>query len=149
MKILGGRVELHVFGEGRLRAAIEAEIGRLRIGRLVTLHGSVARPQEALRRVGLLVLPSSAEGFGLVLIEAMAAGVPVVATDIPAARHVLGNGRAGLLVPPGDPPALAAAIRRAVEQPALRASLARAGRAEVEERFTWERILPAYRTLLL
>lgn len=146
--LLRGRVRLHIFGEGVERPALERLIAYLQLNEIVTVHGAVPRPQDALRRIGLLVLPSKAEGFGLVLIEAMAAGVPVLATNVPGIRDVVRNGATGILVPP-DPSALAAALERLVQDPALRQRLAAAGRADVERRFTWAAVLPQYRDLLL
>jgi glycosyltransferase involved in cell wall biosynthesis len=148
VRLLDGLVHLHVYGEGRDRRPIVARIAKLGLGASVTLHGAVSAPAEALRQAGLLVLPSEAEGFGLVLIEAMSAGVPVVATDVAGIRDVVKNGETGLLVPPGDPPALASAIRRVVEDPSLRESLVEEGSRYVRERFSWESVLARYRALL-
>ncbi|MEA2735716.1 MAG: hypothetical protein QOE14_2167 [Humisphaera sp.] len=145
--LLRGRVRLHIFGEGSERPKLEHLIRHLRLSEIVTLHGAVPRPQEALRRIGLLVLPSKSEGFGLVLIEAMAAGVPVLATNVPGIRDVVRDGETGILVP-CDPRALAAALERLVQNPELRARLAAAGREDVQRRFTWSAVLPRYRELL-
>ena len=81
-----GLVHLHVYGDGPERARIEQGVRRNGIEQSVTLHGAVRRPQEALAQIGLLVLRSDAEGFGLVLIEAMAAGNARAQT--PVAQHV-------------------------------------------------------------
>jgi glycosyltransferase involved in cell wall biosynthesis len=148
VRLLDGLVHLHVYGEGRDRRRIVETVARLKLDSRVTLHGAVSAAAEALRTAGLLVLPSQAEGFGLVLIEAMAAGVPVVATDVAGIRDVVSNDRTGLLVPPGDPPALAGAIRRVLEDRSLRDSLVREGIRHVRERFSWEGVLPRYRALL-
>ena len=85
------------------------------------------------------VVPSLYEGFSLPAIEAMACGVPVVATTGGALPEVVGrDGETGLLVPPDDPGALAAAIGRLLDDPALRARLGAAGRQRVLHRFTWQ-----------
>jgi phosphatidylinositol alpha-mannosyltransferase len=76
------------------------------------------------------------ESFGVVLLEAMAAGVPIVATDIEGYREVVGNGAYALLVRPGDPAALARGIERLLESPLLARRLASAGRRRVQ-RFSW------------
>ena len=145
---LGGLVHLHVFGDGAERGAIEAKIGRLAIGRWVTMHGQVGRPQEALGRVGLLVLASEAEGFPMVLIEAMAAGVAIVGTDAPGIRDVVSDGRTGVLVPVGDVVRLAEAMKKVVGDGQMRRGLvARAG-VEVRGRYSWERVLGEYRRVL-
>jgi len=148
IKLLDGRARLHVFGEGEDRSRVEADVRRLGLESLVTLHGAIAQPQDALRQLELLVLPSSAEGFGLVLIEAMAAGVPVVATDIPAARDIVHHGETGLLVPVGSPEELAAAIRRVMSDYSLRHRMAHRAQEDVRKRFAWDGVMRQYRAFL-
>lgn len=141
-------VELHIFGEGPDRPRIEAAAAG--DGR-ITLHGIVDR-DTALGQVDALCLPSSAEGFGLVLIEAMAAGVPVVASDIPGIREVIEHEATGLLF---DPPGkggqagegMVAAIEQLQKEPVAAYRRAAAALRSVRERFTWERIVPRYRAL--
>jgi colanic acid/amylovoran biosynthesis glycosyltransferase len=95
----------------------------------------------AFRRCSLVAAPSridehgDREGMPTVLVEALARGVPVVATDIVGIPELVRNGETGLLVPPDDPTALAAAIARLVRDPALARELAAGGRALVAERF--------------
>jgi phosphatidylinositol alpha-mannosyltransferase len=81
------------------------------------------------------------ESFGIALVEAMAAGLPVVASDIPGYRDVLRHGACGVLVPPNHPPALAAALRRVLTEPGLAASLGRAGRARARD-YSWDVVVP-------
>ncbi len=132
--------ELHVFGRGH-------DVPR---SPRTVIHGSVARPQDALSQIDVLVLPSIGEGFGLVLVEAMAAGVPLVASAAGAIPEVVRDGENGLLVPVGsdDARGFADAIRRLRGDPSLRARLIENGRRTVRERFTWGVVLPQYRTLL-
>jgi glycosyltransferase-like protein len=87
---------------------------------------------------GALCYPSTAEGFGLVAIEAMALGLPVVASDLPVFREHLTDGVDALLPAVGDEEALAGALRRVITEPDLRTSLAAEGR-RTAGRFTWER----------
>jgi glycosyltransferase involved in cell wall biosynthesis len=141
-------VHLHIFGEGEQRQRIEDEIRRLHLSSRVTMHGRIDRPQEALLQIGLLVLPSSAEGFGLVLIEAMAAGVPVVATDVAGIRDVVEHERTGLLVHRAAGIELAFAIMRVIEDIPLRRRLVEHGLREARERFSWESVIRAYRQVL-
>lgn len=146
--LLPEEYRLDVFGEGSERAAIASSIARLGLGNRVTLHGAISRPQEALARIDVLVLPSLAEGFGLVLIEAMAARVPVVATNVTGIRDVVKDGKTGLLVPPMSPTEIAGAIRRVVEDAGLRGKLIEAARADVAARFSWDEVIANYARLL-
>jgi glycosyltransferase involved in cell wall biosynthesis len=111
----------------------------LELGRDVVLVGTV--PDDELRAwyhaADALAFPSLKEGWGLAILEAMAAGLPVVATDIPVFREYLMPGRDALLVPPGDPAALAAAMTELVADDARGRRLADAGRL-VAARFTWD-----------
>jgi glycosyltransferase involved in cell wall biosynthesis len=146
--LIPGSTHLHIFGQGAQRPLIEATITQLKLTNRVTLHGAIERPQEALEKIDLLVLPSQAEGFGLVLIEAMAAGVPVVATNVPGIRDVVIDNETGLLVPPRSPAEIARAIRKIIDDPGLRARLIENGAKSVRERFTWDKSLPQYLKLL-
>jgi glycosyltransferase involved in cell wall biosynthesis len=105
----------------------------------VAILGAVSEAERQALFAGarLIVMPSRFEGFGLVAAEAMAAGIPLIASDIGALRDVVGAG--GMLVPPDDPPALAAAIATLFDDAALRDRLSREARA-VADRFRWERV---------
>lgn len=96
----------------------------------------------------LFVLPSITETFGIVLVEAMAAGLPVVTTDAPGCRDIIRNGRDGLMVPPGDPAALADTVARVLADPGLAADLARKSRQRAEE-FSWDDVVSRYEALYL
>jgi glycosyltransferase involved in cell wall biosynthesis len=91
-------------------------------------------------RVAQLVTP-------LKPVEAMALGVPVIASRLPALAELLANGGAGLLVPPDDPRALADAIARVRDDATLRTDLVTAGRDEVAQRRTWQQVARSYRDL--
>ncbi len=107
----------------------------------VTFAGRVST-EELVRlynRAELAVSPSLYEGFGLPAAEAMACGVPVIATTAPAFPEVVDHGVTGWLVPPADPAALAQAIRELMGDADLRARLGREGRRSVQERFDWRR----------
>ena len=86
----------------------------------------------------LLVLPSRAETYGMVVTEALARGVPVVASDVGGVPEALGDEAAGLLVPPGDPVALAAALRAWLDDAGLRERLRRAARERRAALHGWE-----------
>jgi glycosyltransferase involved in cell wall biosynthesis len=109
---------LVIFGEGPLEAELRAFSGEFGIAGRVLFAGYVNDPASCYAVADVVVLSSTSEGFGNVLIEAMAAGVPVVSTDAPhGPREILADGRYGPLVPVGDPGALAAAIEATLDQP--------------------------------
>jgi len=93
------------------------------------------------RASDMLVLPTLniAEGFGMVLIEANACGKPVIGSRVGGIKYVIRDGETGLLVPPGDPEALADAIRRLIEDPEKAEVMGQNGRKMVEKNYTWER----------
>lgn len=122
---------LTLFGDGPERPALEAQAGRLGLSGAVDFAGHVPRVRSQFPLFDALVLPSLREPGALVLFEAMACGLPCVALASGGNAEVLDQGRCGLLVPPQDPAALAAAMLRAARDPALRESLAAAGRARI------------------
>ena len=112
------RWRLAVFGDGPLEAELRAYATKLGIGDRVLFAGYVADPMACYAVADLVVLSSLSEGFGNVLIEAMAVGVPVISTDAAhGPREILADGRFGPLVPVGDTKALAAAIAEMLEYP--------------------------------
>jgi glycosyltransferase involved in cell wall biosynthesis len=132
--------ELVVIGSPRKQTKVAATIARLGLENAVTFVSGVTqeRIRELYAEAEVAVVPSLYEGFSLPAVEAMACGVPLVATTGGALPEVAGtDGKTALLVPPGDPGALAGAIGQALDDPALRARLGPAGRERVLERFTW------------
>jgi phosphatidylinositol alpha-mannosyltransferase len=115
--------------EALLRTAGPALASRIRVLGVMGEHGKAA----VLRSVDVLCVPAlGGESFGVVLTEAMAAGTPVVASDLDAFRRVLDGGKAGALIVPGSPAALAAALDDLLDDPDRRAALAAAGRRRAE-----------------
>jgi len=148
-------VELVIVGKPRRQTRVMATIERLGLGSSVRFVSGVSDDDivRLYNEAEVAVVPSLYEGFSLPAIEALACGTPLVATTGGALPEVLGeDGHAALLAPPGDPDALAAALGRALDDPALRARLGAAGRARVLERFTWrkcaEGCVDNYRALL-
>ena len=135
--------DAHLVVVGRLRAEspVAAAIERLGLNGAVTFESGVSddRMVELYAEATVAVVPSLYEGFSLPAVEALACGVPLVATTGGALPEVVGeHGVTGLLVPPGDPGALAMAIQSVMEDPDLAARLSEAGRRRVLERFTWQ-----------
>lgn len=145
------RPDLHwvIAGQGSLRPRIEEIIASLGVGDRVHLLGSVPNAVRLVAASDLFVMSSSKEGLGTAVLDSMAVGVPVVGTAAGGIPEMLGDG-AGVLVPPGDPPALAAAVVRLLGDADLRAALAERGR-RVAELFSDERmaegVLQVYRSL--
>jgi glycosyltransferase involved in cell wall biosynthesis len=120
---LAGR-RLVIIGDGPERRALESLAERLGLGGRVLFMGHCPDPFPAMARASVLVNPSRYEGFGNVLVEALACGTRVVATDCPfGPREILADGRWGRLVPPGDPDSLAAGIVAALAAAPDRAAL--------------------------
>ena len=118
LRDLGLAAELWLIGEGSHRPQLEALIADLQLADQVQLLGSRRDISELLAQLDLFVFSARPdEGFGIALAEAMAAGVPIVATDVGACREVLDGGRCGLLVAPGTPKALAAGICQVLADP--------------------------------
>ncbi len=141
-------LRLEIVGDGPFRGRLRRRIEEDGLADRVRMHGEL--DDDDLRRVmagcGGLVLPSLArsETFGLVQIEAMAAGLPVVSTQLPTGvAEVNVHGETGLIVPPGDVEALAAALREIVGDPARARAMGEAGRRRVAEHFDHRRMVDA------
>ena len=131
-------VRLRIVGGGPELPALVRRARRLGLGESVRFLGTRpdAEVQRELLDADLFCLPSRQEGFGIVLLEAMAAGTPIVATTAGAIPEVAPDGEVALLVPPGDPGALAIALIELLDDPARRRRLAEAGRRRVR-RYAW------------
>jgi glycosyltransferase involved in cell wall biosynthesis len=130
-----------VAGRGPDREAIEAHAAERGVAGALHLLGETAGPMPLLAGADVFVSASWAESFPYNVLEAMAAGVPVVATDVGGTAEAVVDGETGLVVPPRDPAALGAAIGELLADPARRERLGEAGRRRVAERFTVERML--------
>jgi glycosyltransferase involved in cell wall biosynthesis len=142
-----------VVGEGHDRGLFEAEAEALGVADRVKFLGQRDDIPDLLRDCDLFILPSLHEGLPISVLEAMAAGKPVIATAIGGIPEVVVRGQTGLLVPPADPPALAKAIRTLLGDPILARDLGTAGRARVQREFSAElmvqRTTQIYSELLL
>jgi glycosyltransferase involved in cell wall biosynthesis len=147
--------EMVVVAKHRHGSELPATLARLGLNGSVRFVSGVdeAALLKLYSEAEVAVVPSLYEGFSLPAVQAMACGVAVVATTAGALPEVIGrDGETGLMVRPGDPGQLAAALERALGDEALRQRLGRAGRARVVERFTWlrtaEAIAAHYRKLI-
>ena len=127
-----------VVGDGPGRADAEQEAARLGVADRVAFTGFRADARRILASADVSVLLSYSEGLSNTLLESMAAGVPVVATDIPGNREAVRDGVDGLLVPVGDAAATASAIERLIQDVELARSLGEAARVRIEEGFSPE-----------
>jgi glycosyltransferase involved in cell wall biosynthesis len=149
LRLRGLECEVWLIGEGCRRSELEALIAEQGVPDRVRLLGMRRDVPELLGELDLFVFATTPdEGLGIALIEAMAAGVPVVASDVGACREVLDDGALGLLVPPGDPLALADAIERVRSQPEAAAARAERARRKACAVFDAERMAAAYAELL-
>ncbi len=133
------QVELIVVGQPKKNGRIVRMIRDLDLGATVRFTGRISSDAfvQEYARASMAVISSLYEGFGLPAGEAMACGVPVVSTTGGALPEVVGD--AGLLVPPEDHRALAAAITALLDAPERAADLGQAGYARVQKKFTWRR----------
>lgn len=132
-----------IAGGGERRAALERLAAELRLKNRVTFTGWVDEVAPLLGALDLYVSASHTESFGLAIVEAMAAGLPVVATATEGAREIIDDGETGLVVPVGDQEALAASILRLLKDEAERARLGGRARAAAHERFSLDRMVDA------
>jgi glycosyltransferase involved in cell wall biosynthesis len=137
--IPGLEAQLRIAGDGPDRAALEAEIERLGLQDRVELLGTRTDIPELLANADVFVLATESEGLPMSVLEAMAAGLPVVASAVGGVPEVVRDGETGALVPPRDSAALAEALGRIVADPALRDRLGEAGRQRVQSEFSLER----------
>jgi glycosyltransferase involved in cell wall biosynthesis len=123
-------VSLDVVGEGPLGSDLRARVSQLGLGDRITWLGQLPQPRlvDLYRRATALVVPSTDEGLGLVAVEAQLCETPVVAYESGGLTDTVQHDRTGLLVPPGDVGALAAALDALLDRPDRGADLGRAGR---------------------
>ena len=137
---------LAVLGEGPLRRDLQAHASRDGLAGRVSLPGVRRDARALMGAADAIVLPSRWEGLPLVALEALAAGRPIVATAVRGLRELLDDGRTALLVPPENPEALAAAIRRVLDDAELARLLGQAGLQEAG-RYTEDAMVEAYQRL--
>jgi glycosyltransferase involved in cell wall biosynthesis len=133
------RWALSIVGDGPEREALTSQAARLGLSPRVTFKGWARREDlpQIYREADVFVLPSREEGMANVLMEAMCAGLPAIATRIAGSSEAVLDGETGLLVPTEDPAALARALETLIKDPDARERQGRAGRAHVESTYSW------------
>jgi glycosyltransferase involved in cell wall biosynthesis len=145
-------VRLAVVGDGGLRGELESLAAELGVAGRVHFLGYRDDAQQLTGQFDVALVPSIFEGFGMVCLEAMGAARPVVASRVSAIPEIILDGETGVLVPPRDPDALAAAVLRLLDDPARAREMGARGRRRLEEEFTVDamvqRTAELYRSVL-
>jgi sugar transferase (PEP-CTERM/EpsH1 system associated) len=144
---LRARLRLALVGDGPLRAECEAELQRAGLSGLGWLPGGRDDVPAVMQGLDLFVLPSLAEGISNTILEAMACGLPVVATRVGGNADLVEDGRTGQIVPAGDVQALADALCRWADDEAACRAAGAAGRARVEALFSLPAMVAAYQRI--
>jgi glycosyltransferase involved in cell wall biosynthesis len=151
LKNLQLQAKLILIGEGKLQSILIEQATQLGIIGLVQILGSRRDVIEQLVNANIFALPSEWEGISMALLEAMAAGLPVVATAVGGTPEVVIDGETGYLVPPRDPASFANALSRLIQDPGLRQRMGMSARQRVCDQFnirhTAQQILALYETL--
>ena len=133
--------KLEIIGEGPDKEVLEAEIKRLGLEAKIQLLGRREKVEKIINDWDLFILPSLSETFGLSLLEAMEAGIPLVATSVGGVPEIVKNGQTGVLVPPADSEQLAKAILWLLAEKKEREKLAKAAFSALKKRYDWSRII--------
>lgn len=135
------RVRLIIVGDGPARPALEAQISHKGVADRVMLTGFRTDIINVMRAFDMFAFASEIEGFGLVLLEAMAAGLPVVACNISPMAEIVVEGETGLLAEVGNSEEFASCIHRLASDAALREKFATAGQRRVQDQFSIEKMM--------
>jgi glycosyltransferase involved in cell wall biosynthesis len=133
------RMRFVLVGDGECREALESQVRDRGLDACFQFAGFQNRPASYLSTFDIFVLPSLSEGLSSAILTAMAASLPVIATNVGGIPELICDGENGLLVPPGDPISLAEAIQTLADDPGECWRMGQEGRARMEERFTIER----------
>ena len=141
------RLRLVMVGEGPLRAESLALLDRAGVAHLCWLPGERSDVAEIMRGLNCFALPSLAEGISNTILEAMASGLPVIATNVGGNSDLVTHGKTGEIVPAADPVAMAESLVRLACAPDQAAAWGKAGRIEAERKFSMEAMVSTYRGL--
>jgi sugar transferase (PEP-CTERM/EpsH1 system associated) len=145
--VLRERLRLVMVGDGPLRTEAQGLLESAGMSGLAWLPGERADVPEVMRSLDCFVLPSLAEGISKTILEGMACGLPVLATNVGGNAELVVQGHTGELVRPGDVEAMAEALLRLAADPARAVGMGRAGRARVEQCFSLPAMVAAYQAL--
>ncbi|MEX1198497.1 MAG: TIGR03088 family PEP-CTERM/XrtA system glycosyltransferase [Pseudohongiellaceae bacterium] len=144
---LRASLRLVIAGAGPEHGTLSELIDRLSLSGLVWLAGDREDIPQLLRCMDIFVLPSLGEGISNTVLEAMATGLPVIATSVGGNPELVQDRTTGLLIPVGDADALARAIATLIDDPALRQRMGLTGAARVRQSFDWQRTVDSYLSL--
>jgi glycosyltransferase involved in cell wall biosynthesis len=134
-------------GDGSLQAQLEAQADVLQIRDRVIFLGARTDVRQLLAICNVAIMPSHREGFSIAILEAMAAGLPIVATNVGGNAEAIISGESGVVVPPGDPEVLAVAVKRLLTDQVQATALGQMARIRFDERFTIDRMIRLHDSL--
>lgn len=143
------RIKCLLVGDGLLKESVELEVESLKLGNNIIFPGKRDDIARILSIMDVFMLTSLVEGLPNTILEAMACGLPVVATNVGGIPEVVKNGKSGILVEPRDYRAIADAVMRLLENVSLRKEMGRRGREIVERKFGLDRMIEDYENLYL
>lgn len=149
LKKQGRNIYLILIGDGEMRKPLETEIVNKKLTDCVNLVGSRSDIDQLLPGADVFILSSKREGFPMSILEAMAAGLPVIATKVGGIPEVIQDGQNGILVPPQDPVSLANAICRVLDDSEYAGNLGQEARLTIEKNYSLKTITDAYTKLYL
>ncbi|CAN5395758.1 glycosyltransferase [soil metagenome] len=141
---LRSRLRLVMVGDGPLRLAAQAILDAAGVAEIAWLPGERNDVPDVMRGIDCFVLPSLAEGISNTILEAMASGLPVIATRVGGNADLVEDGKSGLIVPPGDANAMADAIRALANDPNQASAMGAAGRQIAEQKFSIRSMVQTY-----
>ena len=141
------KTRLLIVGDGSQREALVRLAHELKIDQDTTFAGSLDAVAEVLQTLDVFVLPSRSEGISNTILEAMASGLPVIATDVGGNPELVTDGTHGLIVPPQDPESMAHAMATYIHDPGLRHQHGVAGRERVVTDFSMDAMMAGYRKI--
>lgn len=144
---LAASLRLVMVGEGPLRAQSQAVLAAAGMAELAWLPGERSDVPDIMRALDCFVLPSLAEGISNTILEAMATGLPVIATDVGGNADLVAHGQTGEIVPADSPAAIAESIVRLATAPELARTMGQAGRQRAEARFSMQAMVAAYQSV--